>query len=357
MTKRTRRSARNAATATKSFVKWLPKAVKHFFQQVPPTTRRIKPWAVTFKGTLTLLCLLGVFVFPLISGNEYYLGIFITANILVIFAASWDLLAGFAGQTSFGHSAFLGIAGYVTSAMVRYYGQPWWMSMFLGAAVAVLLGLIIGIPSLRLRGPYFALGTLAFTLILIELFRSATLQPWLGGSEGVSGVPPLSYDPVFEYLVVLTLMIVSILAMIAISNSRVGTVFKAIRDDETSAEASGINTTKYKLVAFMISAFFAGIAGSLYALHFRGVSPEVYSTLYSFYAIVMATLGGIATIYGSVGGAYFFIFLTEFLRGFAELSLLIFAIALIFVMRFASSGVVKPFIERLKEFLNILRGK
>jgi branched-chain amino acid transport system permease protein len=357
MAKRISRSARNAAATTKNFVRWLPRAVKHFFREVPPTTRRIGPWAASFRGTLTLICLLGVFLFPLLVSNEYYLGIFITADIFVIFAASWDLLAGFAGQTSFGHAAFLGIAGYVTSALVRYYGQPWWVSMFFGAVMAVVLGLVIGIPCLRLRGPYFALGTLAFTLILVELFRSATLSPWLGGQGGVSGVPLLSYDPAIEYLVILALMVISVLAMIAISKSRVGTVFKAIRDDETSAEAAGINTTKYKLVAFMTSAFFAGIAGSLFALHFRGVSPDIYSTLYSFYAIVMATLGGIATIFGSVGGAYFFIFLTEFLRGFTELSLLIFAVALIIVLRFASGGVVKPFIERLKEFWQILRGK
>lgn len=357
MAKRTRRSARNAATATKNFVKWFPKAVKHFFQDVPPTTRRIKPWASTFKGTLTILCLVFVFVFPLLTNNLYYLSIFITANIFVIFAASWDLLAGFVGQSSFGHAAFLGIAGYAASALARYYGQPWWVSMFLGAIVAVLFGLIIGIPCLRLRGPYFALGTLAFTLILAELFRSVYLTPWLGGSGGVSRVPPVSPDPVVEYLIVLVLMIVSVLAMIAVTNSRVGTVFKAIRDDETSAEAAGINTTKYKLVAFMISSFFAGIAGSLYAFHFTGVSPETFSTLYSFYAIVMATLGGIATIFGSVGGAYFFIFLAEFLRGFGDVTYLIFAIVLIIILRFAANGALKPLIDRLKEFWQVLRGK
>ena len=357
MAKRAKRSARNAANATKNFVKWLPRATKHFFQELPPTTRRIQPWASTFKGGLTLLILLISFGFPILTGNLYYLGIFVTADIFVIFAASWDLLAGFAGQSSFGHAAFLGIAGYAAAALSRYYAQPWWVSMLLGAIVAVLLGLIIGIPCLRLRGPYFALGTLAFTLILGEIFRSVYFTPWLGGSGGVSGVSPISPDPVIEYLVILFLMIVSVLTMIAIGNSRVGTVFKAIRDDEISAEASGINTTKYKLVAFMASAFFAGIAGSIFAFHFSGVSPEMYSTLYSFYAIVMATLGGIATIFGSVGGAYFFIFLAEFLRGFGDVTYLVFAIVLIIVMRFASSGAVRPLLDRVKELWDLLRGK
>jgi branched-chain amino acid transport system permease protein len=201
-------------------------------------------------------------------------------------------------------------------------------------------------------------------LILNELFQSPALQPWLGASGGVSGVPPLSPDPVVEYLVVLAFMVASLVVMISITNSRVGTVFRSIRDDEISAEASGINTTKYKLVAFMTSAFFAGVAGSLFALHFRGVSPPVFGTLYSFEAIVMAALGGIATIFGAIGGAYLFTFLNTFLGdltigsfSLAGLSVFIFAVILVLVFRFASGGFMKPFVERLKEFIDILRGK
>jgi branched-chain amino acid transport system permease protein len=329
--------------------------VKHFFQDIPPTVKRVKPWAVTFRGTLTLLCLLGVFILPLFTSNLYYLGIFDTANIFVIFAASWDLLAGFVGQTSFGHAAFLGIGGYAAAALVRFYRQPWWVSLLLGAIVAVLAGLLIGIPCLRLRGPYLALGTLAFSLILGQVFVDPTLP--LGGTGGVSMVPPVSPSPVVEYLIILVLMVVSVIAMIAIGNSRVGTVFKAIRDDETSAEASGINTTKYKLLAFMISSFFAGIAGGLFALHFSAIAPVDYDPLYSFYAIIMATLGGIATIFGSLGGSYFFIFFYEFLRAAGDIAYLIFAIILVVVLRFASGGVIRPLLERLKQFWDILRGK
>lgn len=357
MPKKIRRSVRNAGAATANFVKWLPKATEHFFGEVPKSANSLRAWVVTFKGGLTMILLAFLFLFPLISQNPWLLGIFIYANILVIYAASWDLLAGFAGQVSFGHAVPLGIAAYVTSALVSYSGQPWWLSLFGGALAAVIVGLFIAVPSLRLRGPYFALGTLAFALILIELFRSATLEPWLGGSEGISKVPPLSADPAIEYLVVLVAMLLSLVIMITVVKSRVGTVFKSIRDDEVSAEASGINTTKYKLVAFMISAFFAGIAGGFFALHYRGVSPEIYSTLYSFYAIVMASLGGIGTIFGSVGGAYFFSFLSEFLRGFAEFAVLAFAILLVVILRFASGGFIKPLVERLREFIDILRGK
>jgi branched-chain amino acid transport system permease protein len=357
MSKKALRSARNSANASKNFLKWLPRAIKHFFKEVPPSTRRFKPWASSFKGALTLLCLTLLFVFPLFQSNLYILGLFVYANMLVIFAASWDLLAGFAGQSSFGQAAFLGLAAYITADLVKNFAQPWWVSMFLGAMVAVLLGLVIGIPFLRLRGPYFALGTLAFTLMLSAIFSSVFFSPWLGGSGGIYGVSKISADPVTEYLVVLVLTIASVLVMVAVTNSRVGTVFKAIRDDETSAEALGINTTKYKLVAFMISAFFAGIAGSIYALHLTAVSPPAYSILYSFYAIVIATLGGIATIYGSIGGAYFFVFMSEFLGGYGNYTYLAFAFILLVVLRFASNGTVRPLIERLKEFWDTLRGK
>jgi branched-chain amino acid transport system permease protein len=357
LAKKARRSIRNAGAATKNFGKWLPKASKHFVEELPPATRRFRSWVVTYKGILTMVCLIGIVLLPMIIPNEFYLGLFVTADIWVIYAASWDFLAGYAGQVSFGHAAFLGIAGYASAGLVRYFGQPWWVSVFAGAFMAVALGLIVGIPCLKFRGPYLALGTLAFSLILVNIFESPALQPWLGASGGVSGVPPLSYDPILEYLVVLGFMLFALVVMISIANSRVGTVFKSIRDDETSAEASGINTTKYKLVAFMISAFFAGIAGSLFALHNRGVSPPVFSTLYSFEAIVMAALGGIATIVGSLGGAYLFTFLDNFLSSFANFSLFLFAVVLIIVFRFASGGFVKPLVDKLREFINILRGK
>lgn len=358
MAKKARRSARNAATATKNFGKWLPKAVENFFEQIPPTMKRIKPWAVTFKGGLTLLCLLGVLVLvPLFLNNEFVLGIFISANILVIFAASWDLLAGFAGESSFGHALFLGMGGYVSASLVVYSGQPWWIAMFIGAIFAVVFGLIIGIPCLRLRGPYFSLGTLAFSLLFYYIFQSRAITEFFGIPGHISAVPLLVNNHLIEYLVVLLVMIVSLLAMLAISNSRVGTVFKAIRDDEISADAAGINTTKYKLVALVISSFFAGIAGSLYAFHTQAIGSEQFGTLYSFYPIVMASLGGIATIFGSLGGAYFFQFVFELFRGFSDISYLIFAVAMILVIRFASGGVIRPLIERVRQFWDILRGK
>jgi branched-chain amino acid transport system permease protein len=290
-----------------------------------------------------------------------------TADILVIFAASWDFLAGCAGQVSFGHAAFLGIGGYFAAGLVEgiglKWGTPWWISVFIGAFASVLFALIVGIPCLRLRGPYLALGTLAFSLFLLYAFLYI---PGLYREQGIAGLHTLSYDPTtgtsspaIDYLVTLLFMLSSLTILIIIARSRTGIVFKSIRDDETSSEASGINTTKYKLVAFVISAFFAGIAGSLFALRLRSVSPPLFGSLYSFQAIIISALGGVGTIFGAAGGAYIFVFLDQVLTflGFKDMSLLVAAIFLIIIYRFASHGAINPLVDRLKEFVQILKGK
>lgn len=313
---------------------------------------RFRVWALTFRGSITLFCLLGLLLVPL-AGNEYLTTIIITSMIMAIFAASWDLLAGFAGQVSFGHSAFFGIAGYVTAAFVKLLGHHWVIALLAGVGMAVVFSVLIGIPCLRLKGPYLALGTLAFSLILFQLFLTGT---WLGGTEGISGLPGAE-NPYMAFYGIAGFMIVSLIAMRTIADSRLGTVLKAIRDDETCADASGINTTVYKLAAFIISGFFAGVAGALFVLDTTAVNPAVYQPLYSFYAIIMASIGGIATIYGSIVGAFLFVLLSEFLRPLAATALLIFATLLILIIRFAEEGVMNPFMERFQELYDRIRGR
>jgi branched-chain amino acid transport system permease protein len=313
--------------------------------------RRFRTWAFTFRGSITLFALAGLLIIP-ITGNEYLMKVIVSAMILSIFAASWDLLAGFAGQVSFGHSAFFGIAGYVTAAAIKFFGLHWLIALIGGAAVAVLFSLIIGVPCLRLKGPYLALGTLAFSLILYNLFMTGT---WLGGTEGISGLPSPENPYSFFYLIA-AFMIMSLITMRIITDSRLGTILKALRDDEVCATASGINTTTYKLIAFMISGFFAGIAGALYVMDSTAVSPTLYQPLYSFYAIIMASIGGIATIYGSAIGGFLFIVLSEFLRPLAAISLLIFATILIMIVRFAEEGIMNPVLDRVQEYWDKLRG-
>ncbi len=337
----------------------------------------LRDWIKTFRGKATIICLIGLGIIPFITNNSYIIGIFNTFMIYTIFAASWDFLAGYVGQVSFGHAIFLGIAGYTTAFSTRYLGSPWWIALLLGACFAVGFSLIVGVPALRLKGPYLALGTLAMSLILYQLFLMGSLGIlWenafpgteLFGTDGIGQVPPISDIPIVQYVAIFLIMCASMLIFTHLVKSKTGTIFKAIRDDETGTSASGINTTKYKILAFLISGFFAGIAGGLYALRFSGVNPGVFQPLYSFYAIIMAAVGGIASISGAALGAFIFVFLGEILRllgdipqlavfgGFVE-PIFIFSILLILIIRFAEQGVLKPMLERLQNMWDLLLGR
>ena len=290
--------------------------------------------------------------------------------IFAIFAASWDLLTGISGQISFGHSIFFGIAGYLCAYLIKFQNYPIWLAILIGILGAVFFGLIIGVPCLRLKGPYLALGTLAISLILLKLFLQGSLANIFFGSEGISALPHLSDDPIIEYFIVFISTIISLVIILQISRSKLGTIFKSIRDDETGADASGINTTRYKVIAFMISSLFAGLAGTFYALYNTAVNPTGnFGVVISFFAILMASLGGLTTITGAALGAFFFIFLEYALIeiGIIEFGAFsfdvglwkfaIFATILILVVRFAERGILKPILERLKDLWDVLLGR
>jgi branched-chain amino acid transport system permease protein len=316
----------------------------------------LKDWIKTFKGGLTLFCVIGLFLMPLVTTSPYFLGIFMLSMIFSIFAASWDFLAGFVGKVSFGQAIFLGLSAYITGALMKFNNFTWWGALIFGILFSILIGLLIGFVTLRLKGPYLALGTMVIGIILQKLFALYQLKPILYGDEGISGIPPISSNAITNYYVILIFMVVAFISMIQITKTNIGTIFKSIRDDERGAEASGINTVKYKVIAFMISSSFAGLAGALFVMFNRAVNPLVFQPLYSFYALVMAALGGIATISGSALGAFIFVFLGEMVRDLAD-PLFIFSIVLILIIRFASEGIMHSAIERLKDLWDILLGR
>jgi branched-chain amino acid transport system permease protein len=358
LSKKIRRALDNAGSAIDNFFPWVPKATKHFFEEIPPSMKRFKSWMLSFRGAITFISIIGLVLFPLVTQNSYYMIIILTAMIYAILGASWDFLAGYAGQVSFGHAAFFGISGYITAILITDQGFSWIWSLICGAFVALLCGLLIGIPCLRLKGPYLALATLAFSLILFNLFMMPSFP--YGGSDGLAGLPAF-YSILTRFFIILGFMLFTLVFLHVVAGSRTGTILKSIRDDEICAEASGINTTKYKLLAFMISAFFAGIAGALYTLSFRAVSPAVYQPIYSFYAIIMAAIGGIATISGAVIGAFFFIVLTEILTRYipfiGDAALLIFSIILIIVILMADMGIMNPIIDNFKKLYELIMRK
>jgi branched-chain amino acid transport system permease protein len=343
---------------------------KRFFDtQIPSAANNLKSWVTSFRGGFILTFLIILIVVPPLINDPLYYHTFIVAMIYSIFSASWDILAGVTGQVSFGHSAFFGMGGYVFALFTIGFGVDWFTSIFISAILTVLIGLIIAIPSLRLKGPYLALGTLAFSLALYYIFQFPELHV-----ETLYLPQDLKIwwfsDPLREFFIILLFMIVSVVIMLIIFNSRLGTVFKGIRDNEYATEASGINTTKYKLIAFMISSFFAGLAGTLYSLHYGTTTFLMYSNVLSFYPVVFTILGGIASISGAVMGAFTFVFLVRiigevfgsifppaFMTYVETFAIVTFAIILVIIIRFSQFGIMEPLIKNAKKFYDILLGK
>ena len=288
--------------------------------------------------TMVLLFCLILLLLPLVMAHPYYLRILIMASIFAIFAASWDLLSGFTGQISFGHALFFGVAAYTSALLNLNIGLPPWLTIPLGALAAVVAGLVVGVPCLRLRGTYLALATLAFPLILTGVVF--VIPDITGGELGVSGIDRLSESRVIEYYIAVTLMVILGFVMWKITDSKTGIIFHAIREDEVTARASGINTTRYKLLAFCLSGLFAGIAGGIYVHFMRIAGPSTLELMLSFQAIIWAIFGGIATIYGPMAGVFILYPLLEFLHFMPEWRMLLFAVIVMAVLLFMPEGLI-----------------
>lgn len=285
--------------------------------------------AVVFVIMLLLL--------PLLTNDMYILRILAIAAIFSIYAASWDLLSGFVGQVSFGHALFFGVAAYTTALLNLRLGISPIITIPIGALAAVLVGLLVGIPCLRLKGPYLGLATLAFPIMLMGVIF--VFPGFFGGELGISGITRLAQSRITEYYISVIAMLVLCFAMWKITDSKIGIIFHAIREDEIAVRASGINTTKYKLLAFCLSGFFAGLAGGLYTHFLRIAGPSMLAVLMSFQAIIWAIFGGIVTIYGAVVGVFILFPALEFLRAAAEYRMLIFALIVLLVLRIMPQGI------------------
>jgi branched-chain amino acid transport system permease protein len=270
---------------------------------------------------LSLLFLLLLACTPVVlsptSSSVYFLGVLITANIMAIFASSWDLLVGRAGQISLGHALFFGIGAYTSALLLRFVGFPLWVTIPVGVLVGTLAAVPVGFPCMRVKGPYLALVTMALPLIatgIIYYFR----DPWTGGEQGLPVprffpfIANLYQQRVAEYYLTLIALFVSAIAIYKIANSKTGIVFLSVLDDEVGSKACGINVTKYKLLAFALSALFASLAGSIQAPLIYVASPAAFSLNLSFYAIIITIFGGIGTIYGAIAASYIIYFLDQY---------------------------------------------
>ena len=305
---------------------------------------------------LVLVLALYILLSVLISANiinPYYSGILTMVCINVILAVSLNLATGFLGQLVLGHAGFMSVGAYSAALFTMYSGLPTVVSfplaLLVGGIVAAAFGVIIGVPALRLKGDYLAILTLGFGEIIRVLILA---MPFTGGAAGLSGIPLLT---TFTYVFIIAIITVAVI--FAFIHSRHGRAVIAIREDEIAAEAAGIHTTYYKLLAFVLAAFFAGIAGGLYAHHNGVLDPSKFDFNYSVEILIMVVLGGMGSITGSIVAAIVLTLLPELLRGFSEYRMLIYSVILICVMLFKPSGLLGQHELSLTKILNKFRGK
>ncbi|MDZ4724265.1 MAG: branched-chain amino acid ABC transporter permease [candidate division Zixibacteria bacterium] len=297
-----------------------------------------KSSAIILGITLLLALILSQFES---SFNGYYFQIIIYAGVNIILAVSLNLVNGFTGQFSLGHAGFMAIGAYTTAVVTSQMGAAaggdtsamfiFPIALACGGLTAAFFGLLVGIPSLRLRGDYLAIVTLGFGEIIRVVIQNID---FLGGARGFTGIAKLtSFFWVFAVVAVVIFVISNLI------HSTYGKGFLAVRDDEIAAEAMGINTTRYKVIAFVTGAFFAGVAGGLYAHFVTYINPSQFSFVKSIEIVVMVIVGGMGHNIGVMISAIILTVLPEALRPIAEYRMVIYSLALVFLMILRPQGL------------------
>jgi branched-chain amino acid transport system permease protein len=284
---------------------------------------------------------------PTLFTGKYLIGVLTVAAIYGIWAVSWDFMSGLTGRENFGHSLFIGVGAYAAGFLNVHFGVgPWW-SLPMSMLVAMVFAVILGFPTLRLKGPYFALAMLSSAVIMQRLML--IFWEYTGGEEGIQDIAPLIVNPLHYYWFVLTVLGGITLLLSWIARSRWGLILRAIRGDEATCLAAGLPITTYKIMSLVISAAFAGLGGALYAHYQLQVSPQLFAVVTSITIITMVYVGGMGTIFGPVGGALLLTVMTEGLRDFGEWRLMIYSLLLIFILFFLPNGIIAPIWQKMRK--------
>jgi branched-chain amino acid transport system permease protein len=294
-----------------------------------------KPWTRVWVGALVLLLLL----LPWFAG-EY---VIYTATLIFLYSIGvqgQNLLIGYTGQISFGQAGFLAIGAFTFGHLSRF-GIPWPIAI-LGAGVAAgLFGILVGFPSLRLKGPYLAIATLGFGIAVYQVFVNSELLS--GGRMGLSiqklnpifGLSRINFNYYLYFLIALMFTLISY----NIISSFVGRAFIAIRDNDIAAEVIGVNLTRYKLLAFAVSSFYTGVQGGLFGLLMGYLEPNMFTFMESITLFVAVIIGGLASVEGSIMGAAFVILIPQFFSDYKEMVPVVYGVAILIVLIFEPLGL------------------
>ena len=295
-----------------------------------------------------ILLLLGL-AFPFLAGNDYHLTVMSTAYIYVLATLGLNLITGYTGQYNLAHAGFMAVGAYTVGILTVDYQVPFWIAFALSGPVAALLGFFIGVVSLRLKGHYFSIFTLCVGYILflvIEKWESLT-----HGTVGIIGIPapsaigPLTFDsPRALYYLVFFFLVAGLWVMHRIVRSLLGRTFMAIRNGDDLAESLGINLMRNKLLAFMLSVFYAGLAGGLYAGFVRFLGPGIAGVEHTFDMTMYMLVGGIGTLLGPLLGGLAVPWLTQTLQWLQEYRFLVFGPILVLLVIFVPHGIVGSFL-------------
>ena len=299
-----------------------------------------------WKNTLGWWLLLAAgIVFPLVTGNDYHLTVMSTAYIFAIATVGLNLITGYTGQFNLAHSGFMAVGAYTVGILTVDHGWSFWAAFALSGFVTAAMGYFIGLLSLRLKGHYFSIFTLCVGYIMFLV-----IEKWDGlthGTVGIMGIPApepigsLAFDtPLSLYYLVLFWLVVGMWVMRRITRSLLGRTFEAIRNSDELAEALGINLMRNKTLAFMLSVFYAGLAGGLYAGFVRFIGPGVAGVEHTFDMTMYMLIGGLGTLLGPLLGAITVPWLTQYLQFLQEYRFIVFGPILVLLVIFVPNGIV-----------------
>jgi branched-chain amino acid transport system permease protein len=291
-----------------------------------------------------LATLAAAIVIPFLTDNMFILNLLVLMLIFIIFASAWNLLA-YSGQGSLGHAAFLGIGAYASTLIAAKYGIPPLVTIFLGGVAAAIIGILIGLTCVRLKEWFLAMVTFGFAII-VQTLTVSVFAPITGGWDGIASArlisPSIAGYQLIEYYAVLAITAASIIAIWYIMKSKVGLAFLAIRENELEARAAGIDPVRYRLLAFALSAYLAGVAGALQIHHIGYLTPELYGVDNSFWPITYVILGGLGTLGGPIVGTIVLTIIWEGLKatGMTFGRYVIIGVILILAIIFLPRGLV-----------------